>query len=139
VEVANLYVAIEQVVQRMNVFVRSIARRRLRAPNRPTPEIEIDVTPNAITVNRIGQSKVTTKRDGSSTRWHGPGGVFRVTRTLDDGGRTVNEKIVGKGSHSTNRYSFAPDGGMLTIQTTIASSRLPTPIEFTMTYRHRGR
>ena len=56
--------AIDEAVDEMNLFIRGIARRRLREPNLPTDELRISLGGDTITVARTGQPKVSAPATG---------------------------------------------------------------------------
>lgn len=132
-QVNEMYASVESVVKEMNMFIRGIARRRLRRPNMPSPALELIVGPTTVTVARAGRSRVAAPRDGTPTTWRSRDGTFDVTHVLD--GQSLLETINGKKSKSTNRFTLEADGVTLTVRTKIISSQLPGPVEFVMTYR----
>ncbi|MEO6950847.1 MAG: hypothetical protein ABI321_03460 [Polyangia bacterium] len=134
-EIKKMYDAIDVVVGKMNVFIRGIARRRIRKPNMPPPVIELRIGQDNITLARSGHSDMPAPRDGKPAPWRSHEGKFRVSYALD--ASELVQKLVGQSSHVTKRFMLDPDGTTLRVQTRIESSRLPGPIEFTLTYRRK--
>ena len=58
-EVREVERAIDEAVDEMNVFIRGIARRRLKEPNLPTDEVRISAQSDLITVARSGQPSIS--------------------------------------------------------------------------------
>jgi hypothetical protein len=134
-EVKAMYASVEGVVKKMSFIVRGIARKRLRKPNLPSPELDLLIGPTSITITRTGQGSVVAPRSGAPGKWRSSDGAFTVRCVLK--GRALIQTIDGKDSHSTNRYTLDEDGATLRVQTRIASSRLPGPVVFAMTYRRK--
>jgi hypothetical protein len=119
----------------MSFVVRGIARKRLREPNMPSAELDLTIDSNTITVARTGRGKVVAPRNGTPAKWRSPDGTFKVAHVLDGG--TLLQTMDSKSSHSTNRFELDEDGVTLKVQTKIASSSLPEPVVFVMTYRKK--
>jgi hypothetical protein len=64
-EVKALFATVEDVVKKMNVVVRGIARKRLRKPNMPSAELTVSIDSAAITVARTGLTSVVAPRNGA--------------------------------------------------------------------------
>lgn len=134
-EIKELDRAIEDVVQKMNFFIRGIARRRLRAPNLPSSEVGIFVERGEIRITRPGRPEVSAPADGTTIRWRHPtdGDVFRVSHGLDERG-AMYQRFADDRSLSLNHFTLSSDGKRLTIRTHITADRLPAPLRFTTTY-----
>ena len=134
-EIKELDQAIEEVVQKMNFFIRGIARRRLRAPNLPSSEIGIFIEREQIRITRPGRPVVSAPADGTTISWRHPtdGDVFRVSHGLDERG-TLYQRFEDDRSLSLNHFTLSSDGKRLTIKTEITADRLPAPLSFKTTY-----
>lgn len=134
-EIQELDAAIEEVVQKMNFFIRGIARRRLRAPNLPSSEVGVFLERGQIRITRPGRPEVSAPADGTTISWRHPtdGDVFRVSHGLDDRGR-LYQRFADDRSVSLNHFTLSEDGRRLTIKTEITADRLPAPLRFKTTY-----
>jgi hypothetical protein len=132
-EIGKLNQSIEEVVQKMNIFVRPIARSRLRKPNLPSDRLIVRRDGNRITIERPGRPTVSALADGSAIDWTDPGGeVFRVSHRTD--GESLVQVFAGKQSVSTNEFIPTQDGKRLVVRTFIKADRLPVPLKFETTY-----
>jgi hypothetical protein len=133
-EIDKMYMAVEEVVQKMNFMIRGIARKKLRRPNMPSAEVDLKITADTITLARTGQDTVAAPRDGKTITWkNGDGDEFKVKYELN--GDSVLQTMVGKSSHSTNRFTL--EGDTLKVATRIESQRLPAPVIFEFTYKKK--
>lgn len=132
-ELRALDSAIEACVSRMNIFIRGIARRRIRKPNQPSPELLVAVDGANLAVSRPGRPPLSAPADGQPITWHEPGGdSFRVSHGIDHG--IMYQRFEGSSSLSLNRYILDPTGYRMVVHTIITSKHLPVPIEFDTTY-----
>ncbi len=122
--------AIEDVVSRMNVFVRGIARRRLASAT---------VIVNQVRVSRDGNA-VTVEYDGRSYRAELGGAPIDVVSVTGDevklthrvkGDRLI-QTFAGKDGGRRNVLSFK--GGRLVLRATIFSQRLPKSLAYKLSY-----
>ena len=132
-ELRALDSAIEKCVSKMNIFIRGIARRRIRKPNQPSPELMVTLEGQNLAVRRPGRPALSAPADGRPIDWREPGGdQFRVSHGLDHG--VMYQRFEGASSFSLNRYLLDPKGRRMVVHTHITSKRLPMPIEFDTTY-----
>lgn len=125
--------AIERGTADMNFVTRPIARRRLRATNSPYATMEIRVGGGSVTTLLEGRD-VTSPADGRAIAWtREDGEVMQVATSLRDDGTLVQTFTAQDGSRE-NVYSVSPDGRRLTLQVTIRSERLPSPITYRLLY-----
>jgi len=135
-ELAELDKAIDEVVGKMNVMVRWIARRKMRAPNVPSPELILSVNGGALKVARPGQPTVSAPADGHPVPWKSAeGDAFTVRHGIE--GRVVYQRFEGSQSVSVNHLRLSPDAASLVVETRVESRRLPAPLVFHFTYRRR--
>jgi len=73
----NVDQAIEVAVSKLNFFVRSIARKRLREMNEPYQRIAIELTPTQVSITGDHSAPIRTAPDGNAGRMErcGRGGV----------------------------------------------------------------
>jgi len=134
-EIKELDEAIEEVVEKMNFFIRGIARRRLRAPNLPSSGVGVFIERGQIRITRPGRPEVSAPANGTTVTWRHPtdGDVFRVSHGLDDRG-AMYQRFEDDRSLSLNHFTLSDDGRRLTIRTEVTADRLPAPLRFKTTY-----
>ena len=127
--------AIETVVQKMNIFVRPIARSRIRNPNQPSAELEVVFDGANIIIRRPGKPEVSAPADGRAIKWKDPrnGDVFTVSHGVVDG--VLYQRFEDDRSHTVNRMKLDAAQGKLVVETTTTSKHLPIPLRFAMTYQ----
>jgi hypothetical protein len=129
--------AIDDAVDELNIFIRGIARRRLKEPNLPTDELRISFEDGTITIARSGQPAVAAPASGKRVNWKNPrnGNELRVAhRIMPDG--SLEQNLIGDRGVSTNVFSLAEDG-RLSMRTTVEAEKLPSTIRFTTTYARK--
>lgn len=136
-EVRQVERAIDEAVDEMNVFIRGIARRRLKEPNLPTDELRIFIQDGAITVARTGQPSISAPANGNRVTWKNPrnGNELRVAHRISADG-ALEQNLVGDRGVSTNVFTLSEDG-QLSMKTTVESEKLPSAIRFTTTYARK--
>lgn len=133
-EVQRVERAIDVAVDEMNVFIRGIARRRLKEPNLPSDELRISLGGESITVARTGQPEISAPATGKRVPWRNPrnGNELEVSHRITPAG-ALEQKLVGDRGVSTNVFALAADG-KLSMKTTVTADKLPSAIRFTTTY-----
>lgn len=132
-ELQELDAAIEACVKKMNIFIRGIARRRIRKPNQPSPELVVAVEGPNLAVSRPGRPALTAPANGAPIKWRDPGGDwFLVSHGFDHG--VMFQRFEGTSSLSLNRYILDPVSNRMVVHTHITSKWLPVPIDFDTTY-----
>ena len=136
-EVRQVERAIDEAVDEMNVFIRGIARRRLKEPNLPTDGLRIFIQDGAITVARTGQPSISAPANGKRVTWKNPrnGNELRVAHRIRADG-ALEQDLIGDRGVSTNVFSLL-DNGHLMMKTTVESEKLPSTIRFTTTYARK--
>lgn len=129
--------AIDEAVDEMNVFIRGIARRRLKEPNMPTETLQISADEGMIAVARSGQPTISAPASGKPITWKNPrnGNELEVTHRIKSDGN-LEQKLVGDRGVSTNSFSLRADGRML-MTTTVKAEKLPSDIRFSTTYARK--
>jgi len=127
--------AIEACVKQMNLFIRPIARHRIRKPLQPSPEIVFaTVAGPSLSISRPDRPTIAIPANGQKVRWRDAGGDwFLMSLGVDNG--VLQQRFEGTSSISFNSYILDPTGYHLTVHTRIVSRRLPAPIEFNTTYQ----
>ncbi len=128
--------AIDEAVDDMNVFIRGIARRRLREPNLPAERISIVATADEATVAPEDRPKVTAPVGKTPVEWTNPnnGNTLRVSYRVPTP-RRLEQRLRGDRGLSVLSFDLQEDGSTLTITTRITADLLSKPLEFRTTYR----
>lgn len=136
-EVRKVERAIDKAVDEMNVFIRGIARRRLKEPNLPTDELRISLTDGAITVARTGQPAISAPATGERITWRNPtnGNELEVTHRITKEG-ALEQKLIGDRGTSRNVFGLRKDR-QVEMKTTITADKLPSTIRFATTYARK--
>ncbi len=126
--------AIESCVKQMNLFIRPIARHRIRKPLQPSSEIVLAEVPGpTLRISRPDRPTIAIPANGQQIPWRDAGGdSFLISLGVDNG--TLQQRFEGTSSISFNSYRLDSTGMKLTVHTRIVSKRLPVPIEFDTTY-----
>jgi hypothetical protein len=126
--------AIKRATQRMNFFVRPIARLRLRKVNRTHQTLEFHVDSLMLHSAYDHKPAIVSPRDGVMTRWtREDGEEFSVTSSV--AGDSVVQTFHAKDGQRENVVTLSEDGSMLTVRITIRSPRLPDPLTYRLVYR----
>jgi hypothetical protein len=135
-ELAALDAAIDEVVGKMNVMVRWIARRKVRAPNLPSDEIILSLEGALLKVARPGHPTVAAPADGTPVAWTSPeGDSFQVRHGIERD--VLYQRFEGRQSVSVNHLRLSPDARSLVVETRVEARRLPAPLVFRFTYLRR--
>lgn len=136
-EVREVARAIDEAVDELNVFIRGIARRRLKEPNMPTDEVRISVEKDAIAISRTAQPAISAPHSGEKVRWRNPknGNELEVSHRMTDDG-ALEQTLVGDRGISKNVFRLAGKG-RLVIESTIEADALRSPIRFSTTYQRK--
>ncbi|MCB9597686.1 MAG: hypothetical protein H6719_33525 [Sandaracinaceae bacterium] len=129
--------AIDEVADRLNLFIREIARGELRRAIRPEPRIQVAVVARdrvRMSLGDWGPLEVTL--DNQERHVRGPDGSDTRLRGAVDRGRIVLVQESSRGRR-TNWLSLGPDGRWLYLQVQIGADQLPEDIRYTLSYRRR--
>ena len=123
---------IENVVAGMERFKQGRAREMLKKKTAPPKELRMTDSGSQVTLGRSG-GEITVPTNGQTVTVNGNEG--RVA--LRAGRRDGKLVIVSKTAHATNTtvYDLSADGKILTQQIQIQSDKLPSPIQFTNSFR----
>ena len=130
----NIDTAIDQGVKGLNFLVRHIARNRLKKLNPAYRTVSIASSTREISIVVDGQPALKMPTDGSAVVWTSPAGGKTNVKMRFEGGHLLQEFNSSDG-HRVNDYTLSPDGKILTMQVTEASSRLSAPIKYKQVYR----
>jgi len=130
----NVDQAVEIAVSKLNFFVRSLARTRLREMNAPYQRIAIELTPTQVTITGDRSAPIRTPPDGTPGVWtDADAGVFQVSTRWE--GSVLKQEFSAKQGQRINAYAVSPDGETLTLQVTVSSQRLKAPVTYRLVYR----
>lgn len=117
------------------ILFRPIARYRLAQTTAPYPFIEMTVSNQDIAFTRPGAPTIRGRLDGAKQRWECEEGEMcdASFQTTPDGG--IQQTLEQSSGARTNRFTLSPDGRTLTLDVTIASTRLTRTIRYSLTYR----
>jgi hypothetical protein len=135
-ETASVERAIEEAAEELNVFIRGIAKRRLRDANLPAPQLDIRVDGNDVTVESSGRPPITAPVGKAPIDWKNPdnGNTLRVSYRVPEP-RVLEQRLRGDRGVSVLRHALDEAGDTLKITTTITIDMLSSPLEFKTTYR----
>lgn len=131
----RLQAAIDSVVDRMNVFVREIARGEIRRNVRPEPRIVVGVPDDRRVRLTLGSwGPLDVPLGGRRVRVRGPDGSdTRLSARFRDG-RIETHQASDRGTRE-NWLSLSDDRGWLFLQVRISADALPAAIRYTLSYR----
>ena len=130
----NVDQAIEVAVSKLNFFVRSTARKRLREMNEPYQRIAIELTPTQVSITGDKSAPRRTAPDGTPGTWKDADVEVSQVSTRWEGSVLKQEFSV-KGGQRINAYEVSPDDQTLTMQVTLSSQRLKEPPKYRLVYR----
>jgi hypothetical protein len=125
--------AIETAVSKMSFVTRPIARGRLRRTNQPYQRVTINFTQSEITVTTDQRRPITSPANGQPVKWTREDGEVFDLSTEWQTGRLVQSFRAEDGSR-TNTFSISADGRVLTMNVTIRSPRLASPLTYKLVY-----
>lgn len=136
-EEQRMRAAVDAVVDRMNLFIREIARGRVHEHVHVQRRLEVDRAGERtvrVTFGAWGPHRVPL--DGREVEVRGPdGGRTRLSARFD-GGRLLVRQRSSRGWRQ-NRLELAPDGERLTLRVRLGADPLPDDIRYALTYRRR--
>ncbi len=137
----DLNAKINTAVARMNVVVRQIARPRLRSTNVAYPQLVINYDQQHVRVDMQGRPSVSSPANGQPVLWQREtgrtctqvrGDCVRVTTEWENG--RLEQTFQAEDGQRVNLFSVSPDGNTLTMNVTITSPRLPSPLTYRLVY-----
>lgn len=126
---------INAVTDEVNVFLRRIARGRLKRTNRPYQKVVVRYTPARVSIAMDARAPIETPANGTPVDWTRPedGEKLRVSTEWENG--KIEQTFQAKDGKRVNVYSLTPDGRGMILQVTVTSPRLPKPLTYTLRYR----
>ncbi len=134
-ELTSMDDAINRVVDRMNLFIREIARGEIHRRIEPEQRIRFALRGAqtlALSLDEWGPVEVAV--GGAPLRTRGSTGENVALTVRYGGGRLVAHSATPRGSR-TNVFSLSADGERLLMSVRITSDQLPDHIRYRLTYR----
>ena len=127
--------AINRVVDRMNLFIREIARGEMRRRITPEGRLRIRVVDEAHVSLAIDEwGPYSFELGEPMRRVPGPSGdPIRVAMSYRSG-RLIEREVHGQGDRR-NVLTLSPDGDRLRMAAQIGSDQLPDDVRYSLTYR----
>jgi hypothetical protein len=115
--------------------ISSQAKARLRDTNRPYESIEfLPAGDSLTTVTEF--YRLTTPMNGKRERWERKKGDFIDVTTHTDGAR-LEQVFDAEDGRRVNVYTLSPDGSTLTLEVTVTSPKLSSPLSYRQVYRRK--
>lgn len=120
---------VDDIVSDMNLFIRPIARSRLKKECKPWKKLQIERTGDGVAVTT--ELGTLTSPLGRPVKQKTDDGLITIDREVRDG--VLFEKLSSEGGSRTNEYRSLTNG--IRVKSTINAPQLPRPVNFTYTYR----
>ena len=111
------------------------AKKRLQATNLPHSWLQISLQGDQLTVES-DRYKLTTPRNGERQRWEREKGDFVDVTTQLQGSR-LEQRFAAEDGQRINVYSLSSDGRTLTLDVSVTSPKLDSPLTYRQVYRRR--
>jgi hypothetical protein len=128
----SISAVIDKAVSRMNVFIRGIARSRLRRTQVAFPTITISAG-REFRIRHEGGTSVPHHATDTPVAAVAPDGT-PITVRLSAGPPLIESYESSEGRRE-NTYVLSADGSKMTLTVRVTSPRLPAPIVYKLTYR----
>jgi hypothetical protein len=116
--------------------ISSEAKRRLQDTNRPYEHIEF--LPEGSSLTTVTDFyRLTTPMNGKLERWERKKGDFIDVTTRTEGSR-LEQVFDASDGRRVNVYTLSPDGATLTLDVTVTSPKLSSPLTYRQVYRRAG-
>lgn len=117
-------------------LIRTAAKRRLMDTNHPYAWVRIDPTGNTVNV-RTPEYSLTTPQNGQLENWERKeGDPVDVTTRMTNG--RMEQTFEAEDGRRTNVLTISPDGNTLTMNVSVVSPKLSSPLTYKMVYRRDG-
>jgi hypothetical protein len=124
---------VEDTAAGLNVFVRPIARGRLRKTQIAFPLIRISRNGDGFRIAHNGGTDVSHRTVEDPVHAKSPDGAKIVVRLIP--GPPLSQTYESGDGMRTNRYLLSEEKSKLTMEVRVTSPRLPKPIEYKLVYR----
>jgi hypothetical protein len=128
--------AIESAVAKMSFVARPIARGRLKKTNTAYQTIRIAQASSHVSVQLDERKALQMPLDGRAVQWTREDGErFEVSANVQAG--VLTQTFKAEDGQRVNRFALSPDGATLTLEVTLTSPRLPTPLKYSLTFNRQ--
>ena len=125
--------AIDKAAAQFNFLIRPVARSRLKKTNPVHDRLVIEQTDRDISVTFDHDKPIRTVANDGPIKWtRDDGEVFDLATQLRQG--VLMHTFVASDGRRVNSYSLSPDGRTLTLQVTLTSEQLKSPVEYSLVY-----
>jgi hypothetical protein len=128
--------AIDHTVAHMSFIIRPIARHRLARTNHPPLHITFDVRHDTLVVTLERSNPIRTPRDGHAVPWASGVSSEIYSASITFVGDTLRQLILASDGQRIDDFVFQEGGARLDMHVTLRADRLPTPLDYTLTFRH---
>jgi hypothetical protein len=128
--------AIEKATDDMFFVTRRVARGRLKDRTAIWANVGFSFDGGMITTTMSKLPTATSPENGAAVAYRLDGDKLRLSQKVAADGRLV-QSFANEDGTRTNTYTLSPDGRTLNIAVTVASSQLPAPVSYTLTYVRR--
>ncbi len=137
----DLNASINRAVAKMNMVVRQIARPRLRSTNTAYPNLVMRYDQSNVRVDMAGRPSVSSPANGQPVLWQRETGAtcremkgdcVRVSTEWEGG--NLKQTFQAEDGRRVNLYTVSADGSTMTMNVTVTSPRLPTPLTYKLVY-----
>ena len=131
--------AIDSVVNRINWFVRGVARNRLNSVNPPCVSVHIQVIdPRTVAIGTDQWPTWQHRLNGSPIRWRrNHQEQYDVSLRLSPRG-VLEQRFVGVDGERLNRYILSDGGKTLAMEVLVVSPKLPQSVHYTLRFARTG-
>jgi hypothetical protein len=131
--------AVERAIAPLNFVVRSVARRRLLAVNKPSGRVEILVRGDSVVLRYAGQPEVRARRNGTARPWRNAAGEqisveVRAPAQASDTTPLLSERYVAEDGIRENRWFLDAATSRVRLEVSVSSPRLPSPLALQLAY-----
>lgn len=132
----NISTAIDKTVAELGFGIRTFAKSRLNRLNQPYKTINIQAQPNTISFIYDNRAPIVTPADGRVIKWTREDGEIINLSTKWNGDSLVKTYVAEDGER-VNTYTLAPNGRDMQMSVKLTSSRLKSPLVYTLYYTKR--
>ena len=125
--------AIDHAVADMSAFTRSTARSRISATTQIISSYSFSFDPGKIQVRAQSRPDMISGDKGEPADYTYNGKTSQLTQRLVDD--RISQTFVSDDGRRENEYTLSPDGQSLLLKVTVISSRLSTPVIYSLSYK----
>lgn len=125
--------AIDRAVAGMSAFTRSTARNRISATTQIISSYSFSFDPGKIVVRAQSRPDMISGDKGEPADYTYNGKTSQLTQRLVED--RISQTFVSDDGRRENEYTLSPDGQSLLLKVTVISSRLSTPVTYSLSYK----